>query len=96
MLWRTEMTTQKEMSRINRIVEIIEKEGRISKIQLVMKSGISISYYEKLKPFIEEIYPHKVRYDRITKMWYKITSEMIEDENVLKGDAVKLQDQTQK
>jgi len=74
------MTTQKEMSRINRIVEIIEKEGVISKVQLVMKSQISISYYEKLKPFIEEIYPHRVRYDRITKNWEAVKREDI-DEN---------------
>lgn len=94
MLRRTEMTTQKEMSRINRIVEIIEKAGTISKIQLVMKSGISISYYEKLKPFIEEIYQHKVRYDQITKNWHKITVNDLEDENELKvGNTVKLQDQ---
>jgi len=75
------MTTQKEMSRINRIVETIEKEGTISKIQLVMRSGISISYYEKLKPFIEEIYSHKVRYDRITKNWSAIKADNIENEN---------------
>ena len=73
------MTTQKEMSRINRIVEIIEKEGVISKVQLVMKSQISISYYEKLKPFIVEIYPYKVRYDQITKKWHKITADDIKE-----------------
>jgi hypothetical protein len=88
------MTTQKELSRINRLVEIILKEGTISKVQLVMKSGISISYYEKLKPFIEEIYPHKVRYDKITKNWLAIKSEEIMSETELvPNNAVKLQDQ---
>lgn len=80
MLWRPEMTTQKEMSRINRLVEIIEKKGTISKIQLVMDSGISISYYEKLKPFMEKICYHKVRYDNVTKNWRITTPDEREDE----------------
>jgi hypothetical protein len=63
------------MSKINKLVEIIQKEGPISKIQLVMKSGISLSCYEKLKPFVEEIYPHKVRYDKETKTWHDIISQ---------------------
>jgi len=63
------MTTYKEMRKINKLVEIIQKEKVISKVRLVMQSGISISYYEKLKPFMEELYPHKIRYDRDTKTW---------------------------
>lgn len=63
------MTTQKELSRINKMVTIIQKEQAISKVRLVMMSGISISYYEKLKPFMEEIYQHKIRYDKETKIW---------------------------
>lgn len=77
MLWSSKMTTQKEMSRINKLVEIIEKEGSINKVHLVMNSGISISYYEKLKPFLEEIFPHKVRYDKETKTWYAIKQEQV-------------------
>jgi hypothetical protein len=71
------MTTQKELRRINRLVEIIQKEEKITKVQLVLKSQISISYYEKLKPFLEEIYPHKVRYDKDTKTWEAIKNEEI-------------------
>lgn len=77
MLRKYEMTTQKEMSKINKLVDIIQKEGVISKVRLVMKSGISLSYYEKLKPFVEEIYPHKVRYDKGTKTWHRMDSEEI-------------------
>ena len=69
------MTTSKEMSKINRMVEIIQKEGTISKVRLVMMSGISISYYDKLKPFMEEIYSHKVRYDKETKTWQSVKAE---------------------
>ena len=69
------MTTRKEMSKINKMVEIIQKEDTISKVQLVMRSGISISYYDKLKPFMEEIFAHKVRYDKETKTWQSIKAE---------------------
>lgn len=71
------MTTPKEMRKINKLLEIIRKEGSIGKVQLVMKSGISISYFEKLKPFLEEIYPHFVRYDKETKVWHFIKQEEI-------------------
>ena len=63
------MTSQREMSKINKLVNIIVKEGVISKVQLIMKSGISISYYEKLKPFMEELFSFKIQYDKSTKLW---------------------------
>lgn len=80
MLWRTKMTSQREMSKINKILEIILQEGVISKVQLIMRSGISISYFEKLKPFLEEIYQHKVQYDKSMKVWRAIKSEDINTE----------------
>jgi hypothetical protein len=69
------MTTQKEMRRINKLLEVIQKEGKIGKIRLIMQSGISISYYEKLRPFLEEIYSHKVQYDMNTKMWCSLETK---------------------
>ena len=75
MLRRIQMTSQKEMRKINKLVDIIMKEGVISKVQLVLSSSISISYYEKLKPFMEEIYPHKIQYDNIAKVWRAIKQE---------------------
>ncbi len=80
MLWMLEMTTQKEMSKINRMVEIIQKEGVISKVRLVMNSRISISYYEKLKPFMEELYQHKVQYDKSMRVWRAIKQENVSAE----------------
>jgi len=59
------------------MVEIIQKENVISKVQLVMRSGISISYYEKLKPFMEELYQHKIRYDISMKVWRAIKQKEI-------------------
>jgi len=72
------MTSQREMSKINRMVDIIIKEGVISKVQLVMRSGISISYYEKLRPFMEELYPHKIQYDKSMKVWRAIKQEDVD------------------
>ena len=63
------MTTRKEMTKINRLVEIIQKNKTISKVQLVMASGFSISYFEKLRPFLLEIYQHKIEYDPIDKLF---------------------------
>lgn len=71
------MTTSSELKKINKMVSIIEREGTISKVRLVMLSGISISYYEKLKPFMEEIYSHKVQYDKSTKVWKAIRQEQM-------------------
>lgn len=58
------MTTRKEMSRINRLVEIIQREKKISKVRLVMASGMSISYFDKLKPFLLEIYEEQIRWNK--------------------------------
>ena len=72
------MTTQKEMSKINRMMELIKKNGKIDKYNLVMQSGLSISYYEKLKPFMERIFSHNISYDKTSQMWFWIRSEPVE------------------
>lgn len=77
MLWRLEMTTRGEISKMNRMVEIIRKNKSISKIQLVIASGISNSYYEKLKPYMEELFKDIV-YDKQTKTWHQIEHEDIQ------------------
>lgn len=61
------MTTRKEMSRLNELLRIIQKEGRISKVQLVIQARIGISYFDKLRPFLLELYGDYVRYDKDTK-----------------------------
>lgn len=74
------MATRSEISKINLIVETIQKNSPISKVQLVMKTSLSISYFDKLKPFVEEIYATKVRWDKNTKLWYYIKFTEIEPE----------------
>lgn len=73
------MTTRKEMSRMNKMVEIIKKEKRISKVQLVMRSGISISYYDKLRPFMAELFQHTIRYNKDDGVWESIESEVVNE-----------------
>ena len=57
------LTTRKEMSRINRLVELIQKNKKISRVDLIMASGMSISYFDKLKPFLLTIYQEQIRYE---------------------------------
>lgn len=68
------MTSRGEMKRMNRLVDIIRKNGSINKIQLVIVSGISNSYYEKLKPYMLEMF-HDLSYDRTTQIWSVIKME---------------------
>ena len=51
------------MSRINRLVELIQKNKKISRVDLIMASGMSISYFDKLKPFLLTIYQEQIRYE---------------------------------
>lgn len=63
------MASRKEMSHINDLCRIIQKEGKISKVHLVMKSRISISLFEKLRPFLLELHQDKIMYDRDDKLF---------------------------
>ncbi len=63
------MASRKEMSRINDMCRIIQKEGSINKVQLVMRSNISIVYFEKLRPFLLELHQDKIMYDREDKIF---------------------------
>ena len=81
MFWRFLMASQKEMRKMDRMVRIIEQERVITKVQLVMKAMISISYYEKLKPFMEELYAHRIQYDKHTTTWRTIRNKELETED---------------
>lgn len=74
------MTTRKEMSKINKLAEIIQKNKQISKVQLVMASGISISYFEKLRPFLLEIYQDQIRYEKEDKLFHSIKNIQVASE----------------
>lgn len=69
------MTTRKEMTRINRLVELIEKNGEMTKVDLVMASSISISYFDKLRPFLLQLYAHRIIYDKEKSRFVAIRSQ---------------------
>jgi len=60
---------------MNNIVEIIKSEGEIHKFDLIERANISLSTYEKLKPWIEHKFAEIVRYDKSTKKWISIVYE---------------------
>jgi len=70
------MVTRGEMSYLRDIVAIIREAKQISTIQLVIRSRKSLSYFEKMRRFIPELY-HDIQYNRETKFWEAIeTQEM--------------------
>lgn len=74
------MTTRGEMRKMSHMVNIIREEGRIGKIQLVIRSGISNSYYEKLRPYMEAMFTD-IEYDRGTKTWRAVKVEDVPQKN---------------
>ena len=78
------MTTRKEMSRLNELLRIIQQEGQISKVQLIMRSGIGISYFDKLRPFLMELYGDYITYDKDKKLFISLQKAQVSgglDEN---------------
>jgi len=55
--------------RAKRIIDLIQKEKKIHKFELIRVIGISISTYEKLKPWLEYTYSHVLRYEKETQQW---------------------------
>jgi len=52
----------KFMSRINRIAERIRSEGSLSIMDIIMHESLSISYVEKIRVVILEMFPD-IQYD---------------------------------
>jgi len=65
------------MSRLNEMLRIIQEEKQISKVQLVIKARIGISYFDKLRPFLLELYSDFIRYDRDTKMFVSLENAKV-------------------
>ena len=64
----------------NRIKEIIKEAGEIHKYDLIEEARISLSTYEKLKPWILYRFSDFVSYDRLTQKWKSEESGKKEDE----------------
>lgn len=52
-----------------RFKDLVEQKGRIHKFEIMNQLGISISTYEKLKPWLEYTYFDFMKYDKDTKEW---------------------------
>jgi len=50
------MVSRKEMSRLAHLAKLVRENKTISRRQLILASGISISYCEKLLPYIPELF----------------------------------------
>ena len=71
------MASKTDMKNMHRLLETIKKNGAIDKYQLIMQSGLSISLYDKLKPFLLEVFKHQVDYDSKSKLWTWLVTEEI-------------------
>ncbi len=75
------MTSRREMRILNDMRNLIVKEGAINKYDLMIRSEISVSYYDKLSPILQHLYGPRIEYDRRSKNWLdrqthkKITEE---------------------
>lgn len=58
-----------DMKNANRLLNIIKKAEAINKYNLILQSEMSISVYDKLKPFLLHIWPNSVSYNTKTKIW---------------------------
>ncbi len=78
------MTTPHMMNQLNRMSGIIQKEGRLSKVQLCLLAHISPYTYDKLKPFLVEMpqYVNLVRYDPDDRVWLVVKSDKVLSPNI--------------
>ncbi len=53
----------------NRFKELVRKEGKIHKFEIINQLRISISTYEKLKPWLEYTFSKFMKYNKEEKMW---------------------------
>lgn len=53
----------------NRALELLKTQSPINKFDFMSKLGLSLSSYEKFKPWFEHTYKETVVYDKQTKEW---------------------------
>jgi len=75
------MGSKSQFKITNKWIAIVSEFKRINKFLLIDQLGISISYYEKLKPWIEYKFPDFISYDRETKDWVWVEEKNGDQEN---------------
>jgi len=73
------MTSRSMYSRANRIKEIIKSEKTIHKYDLMDRARISMSTYEKIKPWLEYRFADFFSYDKEKKTWNWMVEENTEE-----------------
>ena len=63
------------MHLLAQLVAHIEKRGTISNTNLVMECRISIAYFDKLKPYLKDLYEHRISYDKPSKTWIALADD---------------------
>jgi len=63
------MTTRLQFQRANHLMRIIKLHKRIHKYDLMEEAKISISTYEKIKPWLEYKFSDFIKYEKSTKEW---------------------------
>lgn len=62
------MVSKKEMRMLQTMHSLIKEEAPISKIEVILRTSVSITYYDKLKPFLVHLYKD-IAYDTKTHNW---------------------------
>ena len=69
------MATKNQHKLARRIIDVVKKHGRINKFDLMDEVGISISTYEKIKPWLERRFYEFIKYEKSTKEWVSMENE---------------------
>jgi len=70
------MVSRKEMSRLGHLAKLVRENKTISRRQLILGSGISISYCEKLLPYIPELFTDII-FEKSTNTYQAIQAEEV-------------------
>jgi len=63
------MVSSNELSQAKRIVHIIKQLGAVTRWELIDKAKMSISTYNKLKPYILYRWEDEIQYDKVNATW---------------------------
>lgn len=64
--------TINEKIKIKEIIDIIQENSPVSTVQTILKSRISVLYFEKLKPLVIKRSNDMVQYDEEEGLWYYV------------------------
>jgi len=69
------MVSKKEMSKINRMAQIIKQTGGIHKWDLIDEAKLSINKYNQLQSYMKYKMAETIKYDKDTEAWFPVHVE---------------------